>query len=45
VRVRGWEIGGRNDSNNICTYKYINKEKIYQYSKNVDIFQVFKRKT
>jgi hypothetical protein len=25
--VRGRGIGGRNDSNNVCTYEYMNKEK------------------
>jgi hypothetical protein len=25
-RERGWSSGERNDPNNVCTYKYMNKE-------------------
>jgi hypothetical protein len=30
-RLRGWEAGGRNDPNNVCTYEYVNKEKTTKF--------------
>jgi hypothetical protein len=35
VRGKGrrWGAGGRNDPNNVCTYKYMNKEKKVKLTK------------
>jgi hypothetical protein len=39
-RGREWEVGGKNDPNNVCTYEYMNKEKKQVIEKKPETSQI-----
>jgi hypothetical protein len=39
-RGREWEVGGKNDPNNVCTYEYMNKEKKQVTEKKPETSQI-----